>query len=551
MAKRYHISLSRFLFELGSRVQYKADPVGSFIAEEKAPSALASRILPYKKKMKNALSKAVEQSFILSLKRKGIAYLFSTRIRSFGILFFSCGFLQLLFYFLSNSVSFLPTGEDRLVFGVAQMFLTLLATFSRGDLADGVKRSFLFRRLLSPLCGLREWDIPSEKSHDSVGGMLLAGVLLGLAGAFFSPVVLLGIVFFLALVLFLFAFPEAGLLLSLLAALFLPKSFLILVTLTTLVSFLCKCAVGKRSMAFSPMDLAVFLFLFPFLFVGANAGFLMFLTLFSLYYLTSCLIRNLASIHRLFSAFTAFSLAGSALLTAGRLLEIFVPSLPSRFPYLDLIFFVEYRGETGALLAMLAPLILADMKGASGFGKKLWCLTSFATVLCGLAAVGNPAVWLAALLGILLFLLFTYRSALILILGTALAAVTVLNVLPSDYVTTLAVFFGFGREGGEESGMIAQSFLQFLFREGGLFWPVAFFVILGLFIRRVIGFSSASFEGIHPKVFATLSSAAVLFAVSVQEMMIDLRVVALFVLLAAVPGAALRAARREAVKLPY
>ena len=92
------------------------------------------------------------------------------------------------------------------MFGVAQMFLTLLASFSRGDLSDGLKRSFLFRAVLGPLCGMREESLPSAKSHDAVGMMLLAGVGFGIAGAYFSPLFLLLVLLLLGFTAFIFAF---------------------------------------------------------------------------------------------------------------------------------------------------------------------------------------------------------------------------------------------------------------------------------------------------------------------------------------------------------
>ena len=103
MAKgRPTVSFSHLLYRLGKAIHFV--PASAFAPPQSEPEEkkwekpfFASRL-----KMKTALAKMCEQSFFLGLYAAFFRAFFTTRIRSFGVLFFSCGFLQILSYFWAS-----------------------------------------------------------------------------------------------------------------------------------------------------------------------------------------------------------------------------------------------------------------------------------------------------------------------------------------------------------------------------------------------------------------------------------------------------------------
>ena len=105
MAKDKKIgSLSRFLYTVGKAIQFR--PATAFAPPKSDEFSEAKKggfpFLYSRKKIKNALAKMSEQSFVLGLLGRFYGRFFNTRVRSFGVLFFTLGFLQILSYFLGD-----------------------------------------------------------------------------------------------------------------------------------------------------------------------------------------------------------------------------------------------------------------------------------------------------------------------------------------------------------------------------------------------------------------------------------------------------------------
>ena len=142
MAKRRRMSsFSHLLFTLGEAIHFA--PVSAFAPaktetwQEREKPFPASRL-----KIKTALAKNCEQSFFLSLYASFVRGFFTTRLRSLGVLFFTCGFLQILSYFWGGYLPFAAGDENNMVYGVTLIFIALLCAFSRGDVKDVLKRAF-------------------------------------------------------------------------------------------------------------------------------------------------------------------------------------------------------------------------------------------------------------------------------------------------------------------------------------------------------------------------------------------------------------------------
>ncbi|MBR3836893.1 MAG: hypothetical protein IKJ74_01995 [Clostridia bacterium] len=548
--KKNGFSLAAWLYELGGLIRFA--PESSFSTSEPASEREGGRLnnllLPYKKKVKSALAKGAEQSAILTLLRRFLHSLFTLRVRSFGIFFFSCGFLQLVSYF---AASFLPGYEPReanLLFGVAQLFLTLICAFARGDVSDVLRRSFLFRRILRPLFGIHEWQIADGKSRDFHGGMLVIGVLMGGLSLFVSPIRIMCFLLILALVLLIFYFPEAGVIGCAMGATFLSQRALWVLIVLTLMAFLFKCAVGKRSLVFSLMDPVALLFFLPFLSLRSEEMVPGFFSLFFLLLLVSDLIRTLSGLKSLLAAVTATVRILALFLVMRCGIELLFPSVFLQFQGLKAFFFVKPDAPVGILFAMTISLILGEMRAAEK--GKGWHFLGLLVQGAALFFVENSAIWLAAVLGIVIWILFAYRAGLLLLCMTGLASITALRLLPVKISAWILGLFGVKRSGVHSGGDV-QSLLQFFREEGGI-WLILFFALLGVFIYETVCFCTRTTKGeIHPLVLGVLCSVITFFICSVQHLPAGHNSFALFTVLLALPAAAKRAARREEVRLPY
>jgi hypothetical protein len=556
MAKsKFRFSLSGALYDLGSRIQFA--PSFAFAAsrteKEKDVSKIEQRLLPYKKKVKTALSKMSEQSAILELLRRFVKYIFTLRIRSLGIFFFLCGFIRIAAYFVTPFVSLKSDPAGHLLFGVAQIFLALLCSFSRGDVADSLKKSLFFRGILKRLFGIKEWQISGGKSKDRGAVMFLAGLGFGVLSLFVPTAFLAKAVLIVAVVLFVFYSPEAGLVMSILAAVLSDVPTLPVLLLLTLVSFFFKCSVGKRSLIVSPMDPAVLLFVLPFLQTSVKEDGVGFFSLFFLYALVACLVRTVASVMRVLFSVTAVSFVLSLFVSARSCLERFFPAWFARVEGLDEFFFVKPNVVTGLIIAMSVPVMMGMMKGKMPFGKRFVRFLSLAVHLTGLFLIGDRNVWLAAILGMMVYVAFSFRSGLLFLTMTGLAAVSVLRILPFGVAMKLLGFFGVRSElssvAARSSG---ESLLEYFYRGGGGFWIFALVLLFGFFLYEIVLFClKTTNPRLHSVVFGSVCAVVVFFAASLQTVELDYRIIALFLLHVSLPRAARRAALREEVRLPY
>ncbi len=552
MAKeRKFRSLAQFLYSIGENTRFAPDAAFApprsenegEVKEKKSP------FLSYRLRIKSSLAKMCEQSFFLTLLSRFYHSFFALRVRSFGVLFFSCGFLQILSYFVGAYIPFLGGDEENLLFGVTLVFLAILCSFTRGDVKDSLKKSFLFRGILSPFFGVRSWQFSTSRGRDRFKEMISLGAILAFFSVVFSPVAVLRFLFLIAFTLFIFYLPEAGLL-SLGFSIFLfPFAILSKLCLLTLVSFLCKCAVGKRSLMFSLSQGIVLLAFSPLIFSREEGAFSLFFTVFALYYMISSFLRTLQWIRR-FLACIALGGVFAALLLCGRsLLEIFFPSLIRYFPKLLGIFFIPSDTSYGALLVILCPLAVGLIHSFQNKGRYLLYLMAQPILLGAVFAVKNAALWNGLILAFLFYFLFTYRSSFIWIFSSGLVLVTLLQLLPAEVLEKLGSLFGFGTVSGMAS---AEGFFSQINHYFGVFLIPSAILMMGVFLWQVILFRK---EATKPEVFPQVlgaSCAAVAFAVlALQHVAADIRCLVLFTVILSIPGAAYRCAKREEQRLPY
>jgi len=556
MAKNGKIrSLSHFLYEVGGKILFQ--PAEKFATAGKETTGSEPEYKPkhfqnQKLKIKTALAKAKEQSFFADRVTRFAQNLFTTRVRSFGVLFFSCGFLQILSYFLGSAISFFPGDVENLLFGVCLVFLTLFCSFSRGDLSDALRHSFFFRRIIQSVFGVEEWRLPVGRSGDHVWTMLLSGVILAAFSVLFSPT---GVLLFLAAVLF-SAFvlykPEAGLVLSVVSLILFDFSLLLYPLILTLFSFLFKCALGKRSLMFSWKDLVFLAAILPFSAVGDEGSLYTGICLFCLYYLANCMIRQTRQLESLFTALMYVMFCASAVLCLREGMERFAPEILSRFPKATVVLRFLPDEQTGSVFAVLCPLVLGLSGGVRSRGKKLICLVTFLAMTAGIALVGSHGVWLGFFLSLAVQFLFSYRSSLIVLLAGGLSFVTAIHIVPAERVRTFFAVFGFQASAKTVSESAASglfSSVSYAFGEIGI---VLIACLMILFLFEVLRLKATVTQAeVFPMILGVLASVVCFFALGYQEIAFSERLPALFVLLSALPQAAFRASLREETRLPY
>ena len=545
MAKgRPTVSFSHLLYRLGKAIHFV--PASAFAPPQSEPEEKKweKPFFAYRLKMKTALAKMCEQSFFLGLYAAFFRAFFTTRIRSFGVLFFSCGFLQILSYFLGEFLPVAAGDESNLIFGVTMIFLTLLCSFARGDVKDALKKSFFYRGVLDPLLGTERWEFPTGRGSDHFLVMLLCGALFAFLAVIFSPVAVLSVVLLVALILLIFYLPEAGLVSVGFCLFFVSFRMIAFLTAVTLISFLCKCAVGRRSLVGSPSDLLVFASLFPLFFSDQSrlTGFV----LAALYLLSLGLFRTLAGIRRFLTALTAGGVFASVMLIARYAAETFFEKVFLKFPGVDEILFFGLSAENLVPLAMACPLAVglfqSGKKSARVFVFPLVFLIFLAAVFCGESVL----VWLSLLIALAFQNMMTNRFALIWYTVFALGLLIVKNVLPPPWIESAFAFFGFTFS--EKTGEHVLSVLGV----GNVLGFGILAVLLGYFVYSVIRFARASTRPkAFPHVRGAVGSAVAFLVLVLGGAFADERALVLFVLMVAFPRAAYICSKREEIRLPY
>lgn len=556
MAKSGKIrSLSHFLYEVGGKILFRPAETFATAGKEDTFSGQKYKEKPFQSytlKIKTAFAKAKEQSFFNGLFHIFLHKLFTTRVRSFGVLFFSCGFLQILSFFLGSAIPFFSGEVDNLLFGVCLVFLTLFCSFSRGDLSEAVRKSFFFRKILHPVFHVEEWALPSGRSADRVWVMLLCGVVLAAFSVLFSPTTVLLFLIAAVLSVFVLCKPEAGLILSVICLLFFDFSLLLYPLLLTLVSFLFKCALGKRSLVFSWTDLAALAAILPFSAVGGEEGWTIGLSLFCLYCLSGCLIRRTEQLESLLTAVLYLAFCASAVLCLREALVRFAPEMLVRFPKATVFLRFLPDEQTASVFAVLCPLVVGLSRSVTSRGKKALCFLTFVGMTAGIAFAGSHGVWLGYFLSLAIQFLFSYRSSLIVLVAGGLAFASAVHIIPTAQLRSIFSAFGFGASAKTLSEKAAGGLFSSVSDSFGVLGILLISCLMALLLFEVFRFKFAVTKAeVFPMILGILASAVCFFALGYQEIPFSNRLPALFIMISALPRAAYRASMREEIRLPY
>ncbi len=552
MARRMkNASLSYWLFALGEKLQFRPETAFAPITpEEEQKKKTQKPFLMYRRKIKNALSRMAEQSFFLGKLHDFSQWIFSTGTRSLGALFFTCGFLQILFYFASPYLPFLKKGEDNLLFGVCLVFLTLFCSFSRGDIKDAYKKSFLYHGILKPFFGIKPVTIPLGRRRDRFFLMVLGGAFLAALSLFFGPMVILAALLLLGFSSLVFIRPEVGLISAASAFLFLPLPWLFALVMLTLVSFFAKCAIGRRNLYFSPLNVVMLLALLPILFSRQEQKLMLFLTLFFLYYLSSCLLRASKWIRRILFSMSAWAMFSAMLLCLRFSLLQWAPRVFWVLPELDSLLFVLPETELGILYVMLCPVACSLMHSCERFGNRLMSFFALVSMLISLFILQSSQLWIAALISLLLYLICTYRSAIYSLIALLLCGGIAFALLPQKILSDIFLIFGWDMTVPKLEA--PASFFSVLKEEYGVVFLLMLCALLLYFGYECVRFARrCTMPELFPRILGGISAVSAWVVAACQGVSLDWRSLVLLVIILAFPAAAHTCALREEIRLPY
>ena len=440
MSKREKtFSVSAGLLRLGDALRFSPEE-GQPVPERKQRSF---RIIPPEKLLgfKNGLARMREQSLFLSLADGFFRCIFLTRFRGFATLFFTSGLIQTVSYFIGSYLPVLSGDQNNLIIGLILIIMGLICAFERASFGTVLKRSVLFRRVIHPLFGVEEREIPDGKTRESILWMLGAGAVLGVFSIILSPYrVVLWLAFAVAAAVALYK-PETGLVVSALLFPLLPQGACLGLIVLLHFSLIMKISVGKRSLVAGPADIPVLILMALMIIRGGVPG-IPYAIVLSVYYLGLHLCRTALWLRRICGALVLSAGVASFAAVAMKLIARFTPNVSRLFPGVDLILSALRGREYVFLSIMLLPMMFCFANAGRGASTRAFGVLALLLAGLSLAAFHDAGFWLGAVVGLILALCLSHRWGLITSLFLGLAGYSGWMFLPETIRGRITVFLG-------------------------------------------------------------------------------------------------------------
>ncbi len=390
----------------------------------------------------------IESGFFVTRARKGMKYLCSLPLNTYGTFFLFFGIYTAIVYLVKFLVPELGAPDkDYLIIGVITMLVAIPLTFSRNPLAFCVKRSVIGNMIFHGAFGFSNETFQNGIVKRKVKGsaMFLLGLVAGILTIFVHPLTIILTLLSIVLICLVAVSPEIGVLLSILLVPILsfvkyPTVCLCGFILVTAFFYLLKVIRGKRLLKLEILD--VFVLLFGFLifcsgFFGAGgsasiSSALVTCVLMLGYFLLVNLLRTEKWIKR-----CVFALVGSAALTA--MIGIFEYVFGEQSSaWLDTSLFSDIKLRVVSLfenpnvlatfIVMIFPFALA-LRLLSTKSNEKWLLfiVCLSMIVCTVFTWSRGA-WLAMIIGLLVFyIIYSKRS--LRIFGAILVVIPILPIV--------------------------------------------------------------------------------------------------------------------------
>ncbi len=382
----------------------------------------------------------------------------TTKLSVYSLFFAPLGILPTLRYLVWPYL--FGIGSPSRTGGLVGIFCCLFSLFllSRRDtLIERCEQDGLLSHLLFDVLAIKPPHVFRERPLNAFIP-LFAGIGIGIAACFVSPLLLLGILLLLLSLPALFKSPEFGLMCI---SLFLPFSPLLqrptvwllsLLALTAL-SFLCKLFLGKRCFSFEPLDLFVVLFSLFYLIGGFFAlGEMTVAPL--LHGVASCLLillgyfllANLLSSHRLLLRFCKnLVFSGTVLAFVGLLQQILGLSVPDwldqNASYINgrITAFLHNPNVLACYLVLCLPLVFSLLaEERTGRGRRI---LSLLLLVAALVFTWSRGAFVALFMALLLFVLLAAKKPFRWFFGLGLLLPNLLLFAPDSLAKRISSIF--------------------------------------------------------------------------------------------------------------
>ncbi len=404
-------------------------------------------------RVRRAVSRSIEGSFILRRVRRAAAALPWLTMRAYGMFFFSFGFYISIICAIKAISSTMTFDTDVLVTGVVTMLLSVPLLLSTKTFAGAVLSSRFASYIAFDILGYRREEAERDaETRSRADATFLLGMVAGLLTFYLDPHEVMGIILSLLLIYVVFSKPETGLMLLFALFPFFPDRQLSSLVILILFSYIIKLVCGRRTLVFDTVD--TFMLVFFVLFAlggavnyGAGTGVafparrVLYMTVF---FLVSNLITNDSWRTRLVRT---LMFGGSALAVAslfGIIADnVYAFAAKSASPGVaDLALWSAGRvadaEASSYYLAMMLPVMMAYLSRRDEGGKRLnMAFFSIVTVAAAVFTMSR-GLWFGTIVGVLVMLIvIDLRFALLPIVGGVAVPIGML-VLPDSVLSSAA-----------------------------------------------------------------------------------------------------------------
>ena len=453
-------------------------------------------------KLKKGISRAFENSRIITLVSSLLARTLKCRLKQYGAAFTVMGAVGLLVYTFEGGSFYVFFREPSSIIAcVSFMACGLYFLISRKRLSESLFESHIMSGLLFEGFGIQKDFLGSEEYEH--GGYLIPvsiGVVFGVLSYFITPIYyVIGLAVLLAAVMII-AFPELGVL-ALLALIPLaellvhPTAIILSVVALTCISYLVKLMRGKRLAHFRMMDVCITMFLVLRLLSGLfSAGGIESLVqalagcgLIVAYFLGVTLIRNREWLKRATATFTFF---GAVALVIG-IFQLFDGGFESG--WLDSSAFegIKVRitstfgnpNSFAAYMLLLVPFILVRAIESKTTRATVFYIASLVLATACMVQTWSRGAWLGLCVSVVIFFLVYSRKSLpYVVAGGGVTALGVSFLAPNISQRFVSI------------GNLADSSVSYRFS----IWKGVFDMLGSYGWISGIGYGEASFAALYP-----------------------------------------------------